>query len=79
MTIEEKIQKAANSILKPYTLATEAEYKRVRDILRKVLKEQDKATRHACAEAVTNSVEPGERIPASYARQTIMDCRGGVE
>ena len=45
MTIEEKINKVVNSILDPYTLATEAENKRVGDIVRKALLKQDRDSR----------------------------------
>ena len=43
--IEENIDKAAYSILEPYSLATESEYKRVAGILRKALLEQDRESR----------------------------------
>ena len=56
----------------------------LREVLRVALKEQDRDTRHACAEAVMTLPEKytidGDDgyVDVNQAHNTIMNCRGGT-
>lgn len=60
---------------------SEKEFITVQQLLYTALKEQDRDTRHACAEALTNcETDVSEQcIWFDDAHAAIMNCRGGLE
>ena len=79
--MEERIEDIAGNIdhftseCDPHNL----NYGRIVNILnrfeKEIRKDQDKITRHACAENINNSIETGNKIHTTHAIQIIMNTK----
>ena len=77
MSVEEKATKFINA----YGFCLGAGEVELKSKLIKLLKEQDRDTRHACAETVLSidCTFGSDAISINKAHNVIMNCRGGVE
>lgn len=82
-TLEEKAEEVVGKIVNNNL----EDYDELVEIVRMALKEQDRDTRHACAEAV-NAVDIPSTLPGwglvvdgmkAHFHAAVMNCRGGLE
>lgn len=88
-TLDQKVEAIVEKINHNTDIGTIDQYaiQKLTEIVRLALKDQDRDTRHACAEAV-NAVGIPSTIPGwglalngikAYFYNAVMNCRGGIE
>lgn len=80
MTLDERVEKLLKDIYdESFKRAMEGMYIDLTDFIRNALIDQDKITRHACAEAVMLCEVDGVLLIKSRIHGVVMNCGGGVE